>query len=174
MLAVVLLGIGIDANDCEFAVDTPFAQRCEEPRADRQHDVGLTPQIAPERQRDAERIAAVEYTAAAPIAEHRRLQHVESAVTSAAASWAPPPQTIIGRFAAPSRLRRAGQHRCRSSPPARAAAAAGSPERIFPTHRWRIRARPVRAGRFASPAVPARWRGRLFRLADQRRMVDSA
>ena len=47
----------------------------EHARADAEHHVGLAPQLAAERQRDAQRIAAVEHAAAAAIAEHRRLQH---------------------------------------------------------------------------------------------------
>ena len=73
--AVVLLRIGIDADDRQLAVDAPLPELDEQPRADRQHHVGLAPQIAAERQRHAQRIAAVEHAAAAAIAEHRRLQH---------------------------------------------------------------------------------------------------
>ena len=64
-----------------------------------EHHVGLAPQLVAERQRHAERIAAVEHAAAAAIAEHRRLQHGGQRVTSSDASCAPPPQMIIGRFA---------------------------------------------------------------------------
>ena len=38
-------------------------------------DVGFAPQFAAERQRHAQRVAAVEHAAAAAIGEHRRLQH---------------------------------------------------------------------------------------------------
>ena len=71
-----LLGIGIDADDRDVVVDAPLRERVIHPRADAEHDVGLAPELAAERQRHAEGIAAVEHAAAAPIAEHRRLQHV--------------------------------------------------------------------------------------------------
>ncbi len=70
-----LLRIGIDAHDVQIAVDAPLGDRREQPCADRQYRVGLGPQFAAERQRDAERVAAVEHAAAAPVGEHGRLQH---------------------------------------------------------------------------------------------------
>ncbi len=71
-----LLAVGIDAHDLQILVDAPGRHRIEQPRADAEHRVGLAPQVAAERQRDAERVAAVEHAAAAPVGEHRRLQHV--------------------------------------------------------------------------------------------------
>ena len=53
----------------------PLPELDQHAGADAQHHVGLAPQIAAERQRHAQRIAAVEHAAAAAIAEHRRLQH---------------------------------------------------------------------------------------------------
>ena len=68
--------VGIDAHDLQIFIDAPRGERHEQPGADRQHRVGLAPQFAPERQRDAERIAAVEHAAATPIGQHGRLQQV--------------------------------------------------------------------------------------------------
>ena len=73
--AIVFLRIGIDADDGEVAIDAPFAKLHEQPGADREHRVGLAPQFVPQRQGDAERAAAIENAAAAPIGQHRRLQH---------------------------------------------------------------------------------------------------
>ena len=50
-------------------------ERMEHPRADADDHVGLAPKLAAERERYAQRIAAVEHAASAPIGEHRRLQH---------------------------------------------------------------------------------------------------
>ena len=68
--------VGIDAHDLQILVDAPCRERHQQPGADRQHRVGLAPQFASERQRDAERIAAVEHAAAAPVGQHGRLQQV--------------------------------------------------------------------------------------------------
>ena len=94
--------VGIDADDLDALVDAPLPELHQHARADAQHHVGLAPQLVAERQRHAERIAAVEHAAAAPIAEHRRLQHggeggdfFGRALRAAAA-------TIIGFLAAPS------------------------------------------------------------------------
>ena len=38
-----------------------------------EHGIGLAPQLVSERERDAERIAAIEHAATAPEREHRRL-----------------------------------------------------------------------------------------------------
>ena len=53
--AAVFLGIGIDADDLEHAIDAPLPELNEQPRADRQHHVGLAPYFVAQRQRDAER-----------------------------------------------------------------------------------------------------------------------
>ena len=153
---VMLFRVGIDADNFMLGTDAPLAELDEEPRADRQHDVGLAPQVAPERQRDAERVAAVEHAAAAAKASTGACSIADSAVTSSDASCAPPPQTIIGRLAAPSSFaaRRTAlsvdlglRHRQRRLH--------GRPGRTCPRRRWRIRARPVRAGRCAWRAAPA-------------------
>ena len=73
------LAVGIDAHDAKIFVDAPMRDRIEQPGADREHRVGLAPQFAAERQRDAERIAAVEHAAAAPVGQHGRLQHAARA-----------------------------------------------------------------------------------------------
>ena len=83
-------------------VDAPLPELDQHAGADAEHHVGLAPEVAAERQRDAQRIAAVEHAAAAPIAEHRRLQHRRQCSDLLGdASCAPPPQTISGFFAAP-------------------------------------------------------------------------
>jgi len=69
-----LLGIGVDADDGEARVDAPLRKAVEQASADGEHHIGLAPQFAAERQRDAERIAAVEHAPAAPIGKYRRLQ----------------------------------------------------------------------------------------------------
>ena len=73
--AAGLLRIGVDADDLEVLVDAPLPELDQHAGADAEHHVGLAPQLVAERQRHAQRIAAVEHAAAAAIAEHRRLQH---------------------------------------------------------------------------------------------------
>ena len=70
-----LLRVGVDADHLELLVHAPLAELDQHARAHAQHDVGFAPELVRERQRHAERIAAVEHAAAAAIAEHRRLQH---------------------------------------------------------------------------------------------------
>ena len=147
----------------ELAVDAPLPELDEQARADREHHVGLAPQIAAERQRDAQRIAAVEHAAAAPIGEHRRLQQCATARSlprkhparrrrrRSAAAW--PRQGALPPCG--SRRRRSGGRR----PAAALAATTGAG--ACPRRRWRIRAPPVRAGRCASRASPGRQPRRL-------------
>ena len=159
----MLLGVGIDADDRKIAVDAPCAELGEEPRADRQHDVGLAPQLAAERQCHAQRIAAVEHAAAAAIAEHRRLQHggqrgdfFGRILRAAAANDHRPFRRAEPLRRAPDRVgvdlaaRGIGSGAC-----------SGRRRRIGPRHRSRIRAPPARAGRCASRAAPARSRAPL-------------
>ena len=75
MQAARLLGIGVDADDLDVLVHAPLAELDQHAGADAQHHIGLAPQLAAERQGHAQRIAAVQHAAAAPIAQHRRLQH---------------------------------------------------------------------------------------------------
>jgi len=70
-----LFRIGIDSNNGNFLIESPHRHRIKF-RADRQHRIGLAPQLMAERQRDAERTAAVEHAAPAPIGQHGRLQQV--------------------------------------------------------------------------------------------------
>ena len=67
--------VGVDPDHREVVVGSPMLERMEHPRADADDHVGLAPQFAAERERDAQGIAAVEHAAAAPIGQHRRLQH---------------------------------------------------------------------------------------------------
>ncbi len=76
MLARGLVAVIIDAHDLQIFVDAPLRHGVEQPRADREHRIGLAPQVAAERQRNAERAAAVEHATAAAVGEHGRLQHV--------------------------------------------------------------------------------------------------
>ncbi|MCZ7656468.1 MAG: hypothetical protein M5U07_00765 [Xanthobacteraceae bacterium] len=70
------LGIRIDPDDRQVVVDAPLGQREEQPRADGQHDIGFAPELASERQRDAQRIAALQHALAAAEADaYGRLQH---------------------------------------------------------------------------------------------------
>ena len=149
-------GIGIDADDLDVLVDAPLLELDQHAGADAEHHVGLAPQLAAERQRDAQRIAAVEHAAAAAIAEHRRLQHggerghFGGGVLRAAAAddhrVLRRAEKLRGlRIAVSSSLRRA----------AAAAAPAASPRRSCPRRRSRIRAppgpgRPVAIARTAS------------------------
>jgi hypothetical protein len=46
----------------------------EQPGANREHCIGLAPELVAKRQHHAEQIATVDHPAAAPEAHHRRLQ----------------------------------------------------------------------------------------------------
>jgi len=41
-----LLGIGVDPDNGKLAIDSPLGEAGEEPRVDREHQVGLAPQFA--------------------------------------------------------------------------------------------------------------------------------
>ncbi len=72
-----LVRIGVDRDDRQVVVHAPHGVLEEQPRADREHHVGFAPQFVAERQRDGERIAAVEHAlAATETAQHGRLQHL--------------------------------------------------------------------------------------------------
>ena len=73
--AVVLLGVGIDADDRRARVDAPVPELGSS-RVPTPSTTSASPHSSrPSGSVDAERIAAVEHAAAAPIGEHRRLQH---------------------------------------------------------------------------------------------------
>ena len=140
-----LFAVGIDAHDLQVAIDAPLRHRIEQPGADAEHRVGLAPQLAPERQRDAERIAAVEHAAAAPVGEHGRLQHVGEqrhlgrGILRAAAG---DDQHALGF--AQELCRRAHGVLVDARRARRQRAARASPGRACPRRRWRIRAPPGR------------------------------
>ena len=140
-----------------------------------EHRVGLAPQFAAERQRDAERIAAVEHAAAAPIGQHRRLQHAGELRHFGEASCAPPPQTISTRLGLAEQLRRRA-HRVVVDRAARAAAAAARSARPAPRLPQTSMAHSSAAGPGRPLAIArialATLARRLGRAVDARGMID--
>ena len=170
-----LFRVGIHRDDREIVVDAPHRVLEEQPRADRQHHVGLAPQLVAERQRHGERIAAIEHAlAAAEAAQHRRLQHLGQ-------------RGDLGR----SILRAAADHDQRIF--RRAEALGGIAQRVLVDRglldRQRVARRRPRRGlpqtlighsSAAGPGRPvtiarnasATMRGAASALGDQRRMID--
>src|SRR5215212_7607058 len=76
LAALGLLRVGIDPDDAQLFVCSPMMKSEEQPRSDGENGIGFTPKLMPERERDAERIAGIEHTAAAAEGHDRRLQHL--------------------------------------------------------------------------------------------------
>ena len=72
--AIELLGVDIDLDQRELVVSAPVRELKLQPRADRDHDIGLRPQRMAARQRVAERMAIVEHAASAAIGHDRRAE----------------------------------------------------------------------------------------------------
>ena len=152
-----LLGIGIDADDGKLRIHAPLRKAVEQPRADAEHHVGLAPQFAAERQRDAQRIAAVEHAAAAPIGQHRRLQQPRQLGDFGATR---PARRRRQRSAAAWQRRGAWQRRDRvfvhdGSAAGQGAATTARRARCGPTRPSRIPAPPGRDGRSPLRGRPA-------------------
>ena len=140
-----------------------------------EHHVGLAPQLVAERQRHAQRIAAVEHAAAAAIAEHRRLQHggergdFLGGVLRAAAAH---DHRIFRGAEELRRLADRGLVELGLGARAAAAAATTGPGLAPDVDRALQRGR-ARAGRSPSTRIASRDEPRrLLGLADQRRIID--
>ena len=67
--------VDVDADELEVGVDAPAHLRLMQPSADRQHDIGLAPQLVAGERRLGEVVAVADATLAAGIADHRRFEH---------------------------------------------------------------------------------------------------
>ena len=68
--------VDVDADQLQVGIDPPAHLRLVQAGADRQHDIGLAPQLMAGERRLGEIMAVADDALAAGVADHRRLQHL--------------------------------------------------------------------------------------------------